>query len=81
LKSLAQHFVDCIRTGAKPLTSGVEGLELVRVLEAASASLRANGAPIPFSRVQTSTRSALAHDSADTHSALDPNSSVLPAAV
>ena len=46
LRSLAQHFVDCIATGAKPVTSGEEGLELVRILEAASASLRANGAPV-----------------------------------
>ena len=46
LRSLAQHFVNCIVTGAKPATSGEEGLELVKILEAASASLRANGAPV-----------------------------------
>ena len=46
LRSLAQHFVDCIATGTKPATSGEEGLELVKILEAASASLRANGAPV-----------------------------------
>jgi predicted dehydrogenase len=50
LKTECQHFVDCIRTGAKPLTSGVEGLELVRILEAASTSLEADGAPVTFSR-------------------------------
>lgn len=48
LKVLAQHFIDCIRTGSKPLTGGVEGLGLVRILEGASASLKANGAPIQF---------------------------------
>ena len=48
LKSLAQHFVDCIRTGAQPLTGGKEGLELVRILEASSASLRNNGAAVNF---------------------------------
>jgi len=46
LRSLAQHFVNCIVTGTKPATSGEEGLELVKILEAASASLRANGAPV-----------------------------------
>jgi predicted dehydrogenase len=48
LKSVCQHFVDCIRSGAQPNTSGQEGLDLVRILEAASASLKANGAPITF---------------------------------
>jgi predicted dehydrogenase len=46
LRFLAQHFVDCIATGTKPTTSGEEGLELVKILEAASASLRANGGPV-----------------------------------
>jgi predicted dehydrogenase len=48
LKSVCQHFVDCIRGGAEPDTSGQEGLDMVRILEAASASLKANGAPITF---------------------------------
>jgi predicted dehydrogenase len=50
LKAVCQHFIDCIEKGAQPLTGGREGLELVRVLEAASASLKANGAPVTFSR-------------------------------
>ncbi|MBA2744103.1 MAG: Gfo/Idh/MocA family oxidoreductase [Chthoniobacterales bacterium] len=50
LKSLSQHFIDCIRTGAKPRTAGEHGLELVRILEAASASLVTKGAPITLSR-------------------------------
>jgi predicted dehydrogenase len=50
LKAVCQHFVDCINTGNPPLTSGREGLELVRILEAASVSLKANGAPVTFSR-------------------------------
>ena len=50
LKELCQHFVDCIRTGATPLSSGRRGLELVKILEAASASLKAQGAPIQFSK-------------------------------
>ena len=46
LRSMAQHFVTCIATATKPTTSGEEGLELVKILEAASASLRENGAPV-----------------------------------
>jgi predicted dehydrogenase len=49
LRALCQHFVDCIATGAKPVSGGQEGLELVRILEAASLSLRSNGAPVTFS--------------------------------
>jgi hypothetical protein len=45
LKIECQHFLDCIKHGATPLTGGREGLELVRILEASSASLRQHGAP------------------------------------
>ena len=37
-----------IEKNIQPLTSGRHGLELVRILEAASASLKANGAPVIF---------------------------------
>jgi predicted dehydrogenase len=50
LRAECQHFLDCIEKGSTPLTSGREGLELVRVLEAASKSLRSDGAPVAFSR-------------------------------
>jgi len=50
LKAECQHFIDCIEKGTKPLTSGHEGLELVRILEAASTSLKENGSPVMFSR-------------------------------
>ena len=49
LKTECQHFVDCIETGGEPITGGRDGLELVRILEAASLSLKADGAPIKFS--------------------------------
>jgi predicted dehydrogenase len=50
LKVACQHFIDCIETNTQPVTSGREGLELVRILEGASASLKANGAPVALSR-------------------------------
>ena len=48
LKVACQHFLDCIAKGREPLTSGEAGLQMVRILEAASASLKLNGAPINF---------------------------------
>jgi predicted dehydrogenase len=50
LKAQCQHFLECIEEGTEALTSGRKGLELVRILEAASASLKENGAPVTFPR-------------------------------
>jgi predicted dehydrogenase len=41
-----KHFVDCVRTRKAPLTSGADGLRVVKVLAAAQQSLEAGGAPI-----------------------------------
>jgi predicted dehydrogenase len=38
-----RHFMDCIRSGARPETSGDEALKVVQILEAASASLKQEG--------------------------------------
>jgi predicted dehydrogenase len=46
LKLECQHFLDCIRNGTPPLSCGTRGLELVRILEAASRSLKKNGARV-----------------------------------
>jgi len=46
LKIECQHFLDCIRQGLTPLTNGEQGLKLVKILEAASASLKRNGASV-----------------------------------
>lgn len=48
LKIECQHFLDCIERGAEPLTGGEGGLELVEILEAASKSLKQQGAPVPL---------------------------------
>lgn len=52
LKTECQHFLECIEKGAEPLTSGHKGLELVRILEAASSSLKNHGSPVTLSRAQ-----------------------------
>jgi predicted dehydrogenase len=46
LKTECQHFIDCIKNGTTPLTDGRQGLDLVRILEASSESLRLGGAPV-----------------------------------
>jgi len=48
LKTECQHFLDCIRTGTAPVSCGVRGTELVKILEASSQSLRQGGAPVEF---------------------------------
>jgi len=42
----ASHFVDCVSRGVEPITGGEAGLRIVRLLEAASASMAAQGRPI-----------------------------------
>jgi predicted dehydrogenase len=46
LKTECQHFLDCITHGRTPLTDGKQGLDLVRILEASSESLKKEGAPV-----------------------------------
>jgi predicted dehydrogenase len=49
LKLECQHFLDCINHNLEPTTSGAKGLEVVRVLEASTESLKQSGAPIDLS--------------------------------
>ncbi|MFT3868879.1 MAG: Gfo/Idh/MocA family oxidoreductase [Nibricoccus sp.] len=48
LKTECQHFLDCIKNGTTPITSGQKGLEVVRILEASSESLKLGGAAVEF---------------------------------
>ena len=50
LRVECQHFLDCIEHGRQPLTDGEKGLELVKILEGASASLAKHGAPVSLVR-------------------------------
>jgi predicted dehydrogenase len=49
LKMECQHFLDCINQGTTPLTDGKRGLELIRILEASSQSLKLGGASVNLS--------------------------------
>jgi predicted dehydrogenase len=46
LKVACQHFIDCIKSGVEPKSSGKHGLEVVRVIEAANESLAHSGAMV-----------------------------------
>ena len=46
LKNECEHFLDCVIDGVKPLSGGMEGLAVVRTLDAISRSLREGGREI-----------------------------------
>lgn len=50
LKMEAQHFLDCIKTGKTPETSGLDGLRVIQILEASSRSLKNGGAKVEIDR-------------------------------
>ena len=43
LKLECEHFVECVRTGNRPMTDGYDGLRVVRALEAAEISMQQDG--------------------------------------
>ena len=51
LKVQCEHFLDCIKTGQEPMSSGWDGLHVVEVLEAASESLKRGGAKVEISEI------------------------------
>ncbi len=48
LHTEALHFVRCIQEGERPLTDGLSGLRVVRILEAATQSIEQQSRPIPL---------------------------------
>jgi predicted dehydrogenase len=45
---MIRHFAECIRDNKTPLTDGESGLRVVRLLEAAQRSIKAQGGRIAF---------------------------------
>jgi len=43
LKHQCRHFLESVRTGKRPVSSGVEGRDVVRVLEAVNRSIECKG--------------------------------------
>lgn len=58
LRQMSLHFMDCIRTGQTPRSCGKRGLEVVRILEACSKSLKSNGKRVPIRPGTNGTRQA-----------------------
>ena len=46
LRTEVLHFIRCIETGERPVTDGMAGLRVVRLLEAAQKSMRKRGRPV-----------------------------------
>ncbi len=46
LALVVRHFAECIRNGSRPITDGPSGLRVVRILEAAQRSIKAQGGRI-----------------------------------
>jgi predicted dehydrogenase len=49
LRTEALHFVECVTGGMRPITDGEAGLRVVRILEAATASVAGRGRPVALS--------------------------------
>jgi len=52
LSSEALHFLDCIASGKKPITDGEVGLRIVRLLEAATLSMKGQGALVNLNKME-----------------------------
>lgn len=46
LQTEAEHFIDCLRNGRTPVSSGTSGLRVIEILEAASRSMATQGKPV-----------------------------------
>jgi predicted dehydrogenase len=50
LETEVEHFVECVRTGASPVSNGLSGLRVIEVLQAASRSIADQGKPVQLTR-------------------------------
>ena len=64
LRIEAQHFVECVRGGAQPLTDGAAGIRVLRILEAAEESMRQRGRPIEIASAASADLALASHLSA-----------------
>lgn len=53
LKAEMKHFVDCVRSGQTPYSDGLNGWQVVRIMEAADQSIDQNGAVIELNWDET----------------------------
>ncbi|HEX7226604.1 MAG TPA: hypothetical protein VF353_02420, partial [Candidatus Binatia bacterium] len=50
LKNQCSEFLECIRTGCRPVSDAIAGREVVRVMEAIDFSMQYKGVPVPLER-------------------------------
>jgi predicted dehydrogenase len=50
LKNECRHFLECVRLGQQPISGGIEGREVVRVLEAVNRSIQLKGVQVEVDR-------------------------------
>jgi predicted dehydrogenase len=51
LRAECEHFLECVRTRARPLTDSASGIAVLRVLQACQISLQLNGRPTALADV------------------------------
>jgi predicted dehydrogenase len=51
LRLECQHFLDCVQGGARPLSDGRNGVDVLRVLDASQQSLEQDGKPVALTEV------------------------------
>lgn len=51
LQTEIEHFVECVRSGAAPLSDGCSGLQVVEIMEAASRSIADQGKPVQLKQL------------------------------
>jgi predicted dehydrogenase len=56
LQTEAEHFIDCLRRGTPPISSGATGLRVIEILEATSFSIAAQGTPVSLEHEFATTR-------------------------
>jgi predicted dehydrogenase len=54
LRTEGEHFLDCIRTGKRPISDGEAGLRIVKILEAADRSMKQQGQLIQLNLAEVS---------------------------
>lgn len=64
LKYQCRHFLECVRTGKHPISGGVEGRDVVRVLEAVNRSIELKGL-----QVEVESNGDYVHANVDAHQA------------
>ena len=60
LRVECQHFMDCIRDGIPPMSSGEDGMRMVQILEAANLSLKRGGSEVTIAEVEAAQSAAMA---------------------